>query len=314
MIQNVNINNHQRGRPTLIKPLIVCLNCGKSFPVYPHVQKENRVKFCSRLCWKEYKKSHYNPSSHSMKIVNMRKINPCATLEQIGIKNNVSRERVRQILDKANLPTRHYIKRTLYTCLNCGKETTNKHGFCSLLCRKAYNTITLVCDGCGRLFPRKKADVLTHNEDRGYKGHCFCSHKCQLEYYWSHPHSPRRVAIHKQKYDYELVKTLYLQNKSGEEIKNAIGAKSTHAVYQIINYLRKLKLITPPVIKKYDYDLIEQLYLENKPLEEIRATVNARSIGVISAILTDIRKHKNIKKRPQFNAYSNRDITKEKNG
>ena len=58
------------------------------------------------------------PMSTNEKVIELRTSNPNLTLKEISISVGVSRERVRQILEKNNLPTSHY-----RPALNCNIET-----------------------------------------------------------------------------------------------------------------------------------------------------------------------------------------------
>lgn len=70
-----------------------CIDCGARITA-----QANRCLQCSI-------KFQLSQSSTSKKVIKMRKENPRATLQQIGNKVGVSRERVRQILSRAKLPT-----------------------------------------------------------------------------------------------------------------------------------------------------------------------------------------------------------------
>ncbi len=90
-------------------------------------------------------------------VVEARNENPCATLQQIGNKFGVTRERVRQILKRDGLETRHF--RQHYLCNHCRKVIIGNRGlkpkFCSRVCRSKYYDVELICDGCGKSFIRK---------------------------------------------------------------------------------------------------------------------------------------------------------------
>ena len=58
------------------------------------------------------------PMSTNEKVIELRTSNPNLTLKEISISVGVSRERVRQILEKNNLPTSHY-----RPARNCNIET-----------------------------------------------------------------------------------------------------------------------------------------------------------------------------------------------
>lgn len=115
-----------------------------------------------------------------------RVLSPEATLKQIAAKFGITRERVRQILAKANLPTRHRTPgKSYYACNNCGRVFP-PHGsrspniFCSWECFKLYHQAnkfaTLACDECGKLF-KLRYTQLSARVKHGQK-HFFCSRSC----------------------------------------------------------------------------------------------------------------------------------------
>ena len=70
--------------------------------------------------------------------------NPCATLETIGGKAGVTKERVRQILKGHGLPTIHWKpKKPEYICFNCGIITHRKSSLCSPKCWHEYYNATI---------------------------------------------------------------------------------------------------------------------------------------------------------------------------
>ena len=112
------------------------------------------------------------------KILEIRINNPCATLQQIGNQTKLTRERVRQILNKHGLPTHHYHQRKQYTCLNCGKIiTTDATHFCSRKCRHNYSQITVICSECNESFVISKTDLIARTK-RHIIPKMFCSKTC----------------------------------------------------------------------------------------------------------------------------------------
>jgi YHS domain-containing protein len=117
-------------------------------------------------------------------IIRERIDNPGATLKQIGDKYNRSYERVRQILAKNNLPTRHCRTKyhPKYICNQChqviDQTKTAAKLFCSPECKQAFYLATLECDGCGKLFQmeiwRLKRKIVNHLQE-----YFFCSRRCR---------------------------------------------------------------------------------------------------------------------------------------
>jgi hypothetical protein len=109
------------------------------------------------------------------KVTAMRQANPCATLEEIAKARGLTRERVRQLLRAAGLPTRHF--RPSYVCLNCGKVVPGhrKQVFCNKQCRYEYHNPLIECFECGRLFRRKQSQLICPDQEHT---HYFCSRHC----------------------------------------------------------------------------------------------------------------------------------------
>ena len=58
-------------------------------------------------------------------VIRMRMDNPGATLQDIGDKVGVSRQRVHRIVREHDLQTRHYSQKLLYECPVCTISSTN---------------------------------------------------------------------------------------------------------------------------------------------------------------------------------------------
>jgi len=113
---------------------------------------------------------------------------PCASLQDIADKVGLTRERVRQILEKNNKKTKHF--KQSYICNNCGKKYTPDYKeffginklFCTKKCRKEYNYklhhVTVQCTTCGKDKEIKLSQFLYHCE-RSDKLIFFCDKKCQ---------------------------------------------------------------------------------------------------------------------------------------
>ena len=115
------------------------------------------------------------------KLAKMRWMNPCATLQDMGDHFGITKERVRQVLNEMNLPTRHFSEKKMVSCLQCGNPIREGKEFCNRECQNIYNTILITCSQCGKLMKRKACQTLL-TESRiklGYKGNFFCSKRCQ---------------------------------------------------------------------------------------------------------------------------------------
>ena len=83
-------------------------------------------------------------------VIETRIKNPCATLDEVGVKFGVTRERIRQILKKHGEPTMHFIQ--TYLCIQCGKDMGNKKKlFCDPECYHKYTHMKIACVWCGTL-------------------------------------------------------------------------------------------------------------------------------------------------------------------
>lgn len=119
------------------------------------------------------------------RIKQLRENNPCMVLREIGECVGVSRERVRQVLNKAQLRTRAWSD-LLRICPNCDKEfqaTNRKSIHCSRSCQAQFTWIPIICDTCGVLFYRRQSVLMANlrnpNHSFGYTGeHYFCSRSC----------------------------------------------------------------------------------------------------------------------------------------
>ncbi len=104
-----------------------------------------------------------------------RKRNPCATLEEIGQKYNVSRERIRQVLSKHGLSTKALVIKS--ACMNCNKVIYKSQKFCSRECQHEYARIPVACQQCGKIFKRYQSEI-TYRFRENSEHRFFCSRKC----------------------------------------------------------------------------------------------------------------------------------------
>ncbi len=116
-------------------------------------------------------------------VIEIRKVNPCALLKDIGDKVGVTRERVRQILKRANLPTRHYIIKR--HCAKCGVPVAGGVKYCAK-CHHELHHVKLICDTCGIMFERKLSHILAYPSRMNKRNSTlnmkqvgiFCTKKC----------------------------------------------------------------------------------------------------------------------------------------
>ncbi|MEK6878660.1 MAG: sigma factor-like helix-turn-helix DNA-binding protein, partial [Nanoarchaeota archaeon] len=101
------------------------------------------------------------------------------TLQQIGTKCGVSRERIRQILKKMGLQTRsdHFIK--IKKCVGCDNIVTSRDRiYCSNDCYTNNHSILVFCSTCQKVKRIRKADYNRNNNQRRYTGRFFCDRNC----------------------------------------------------------------------------------------------------------------------------------------
>lgn len=111
-------------------------------------------------------------------IIDYRLGNPETTLQGIANEFGITRERVRQILFKAGVPTkrRQFLWKNEYFCPKCGEYKT----FYARLCRKcsyAERRILIPCETCGKLISKVRGDIeqaIKRNPDARF----FCSREC----------------------------------------------------------------------------------------------------------------------------------------
>ena len=109
-----------------------------------------------------------------------RKENPEMTLQEIGNKFDLSRERVRQILKQMDLPTKHKSFGSIITqtiCPKCGRQKLYRAKYCRK-CRKELLYEFVQCETCRIPIKRRISYTSYMKERRGYK-HIWCSKKCQ---------------------------------------------------------------------------------------------------------------------------------------
>ena len=161
-----------------------CLQCGKEFCLYLgyYDSRKSGLFYCSRQCYHEHRTNDLQISNKDKmeKLAKIRWTNPCATLQEMGDRLGVSRERIRQMLNRLELPTRHYSEKKMVGCLQCGSPIREGKEFCNLKCHTAYNAIFVTCNQCGKLTRKTTARVISTEQrvKKGYKGNYYCDRKC----------------------------------------------------------------------------------------------------------------------------------------
>ncbi len=113
-------------------------------------------------------------------VIKTKVLNPCATLQQIGDKYGITKERIRQIIKPLKLPTGQHARSSHdYICPQCG----SKKSYGSKLCRKCASPqyIPLACEVCGKVVYRNKKHYL-YNITKGNYQHQYYSKQCQGRY------------------------------------------------------------------------------------------------------------------------------------
>jgi len=147
-------------------------------------------------------------SKHSLEIIEYRKNNPCLTLQQVGNKYGISRERVRQILKRAKEKTTNYYYRGLHQ-------------------------VAVVCSQCGKTFYLKEYDLIDRENRASKTGGRFCSNSCAAKWNWEHGIFERHL-----KYDYNLIIKQYNDNMSLIDMAS-LNNTTTGIIGAIIHNLRK---------------------------------------------------------------------------
>jgi endogenous inhibitor of DNA gyrase (YacG/DUF329 family) len=135
--------------------------------------------------------------------------NPCLTLEQIGHKFGITRQRVDQILLSVDI---HIGKRrkTRPLCLNCGKPCKRmKAVYCSVKCFNEQHRLTLICHTCGKTITRSQSAVLRTETNPEYTEKKFyCSNRCKganigkTYGFTAHPENISKVCRFQKKHDH----------------------------------------------------------------------------------------------------------------
>ena len=110
------------------------------------------------------------------KVSLLRRQHPSMQAIRIAETLNISRERVRQLLTEAGLPT--YFRKHYGWCELCGSPMpATRKSYCSKECRTKAKRITFQCDYCGHDKVLIQA-AYNAQKRRGYK-HMYCSIQCR---------------------------------------------------------------------------------------------------------------------------------------
>ena len=71
------------------------------------------------MLWGRDRKPHPKGENFN-RALELRKTTPCLTLQEVGDKLGVTRERARQLLKAGEMPTKRYLRK--YYCRKCGKD------------------------------------------------------------------------------------------------------------------------------------------------------------------------------------------------
>lgn len=116
----------------------------------------------------------------NLAIIERRKNSPGLSLKQVGDEFDITKERVRQILSSAGMPTRHHTHEKVSHCLRCGAEIKNR-SYCRK-CQFELHNVELICDNCGIKFWRRVSAVLKYASRKTSYGanskYTFCSRHC----------------------------------------------------------------------------------------------------------------------------------------
>lgn len=138
-------------------------------------------------------------------IIKWRKANPEMTMTEIGHKVGRSRERVRQILVRAGLPTHIPYQPWENHCVDCGKSITPYQG--AKRCRKCAShhrfgttIVKFNCASCEAETTRTSGTIACQSRNRERRGlppqtRWFCSRVCQGRYVGTHYGRGKPIAL-----------------------------------------------------------------------------------------------------------------------
>lgn len=134
--------------------------------------------------------SKCSPSRTTTKtLLALRSSNPCKSTASLGRELGISRERARQILSRAGMPTT--IIRPKSLCPVCDSPFRSGQKTCSLMCFHKIRYVEVACSHCSRLYEiRIKRLILmtTRGQQRW-----FCSTLCKISWLTQHNKELRQI-------------------------------------------------------------------------------------------------------------------------
>ena len=122
------------------------------------------------------------PITNRERVLELRESNPTMAAVRIAEILDITRERVRQILKDAGLPT--YIPRHYGFCKLCGQDIpATRTTYCSAKCRTKASQITISCTFCGNSKTLRRS-AYNAQVKRGYK-YMYCSVECRQRGNWA---------------------------------------------------------------------------------------------------------------------------------
>lgn len=151
-------------------------------------------------------------------VIEERARSPCATLQQIGDRFGITRERVRQVLkrggkDTCNAKFRYYKEHPRTICPDCGGVKGGSAQRC-WRCWQKSRLIPVACSYCGQITMRNAKRVI-NDIQKGAK-YFFCNHHCRGKWLGhNHGFRPGNRITKPRKWDYELVWQTHLDTGYG---------------------------------------------------------------------------------------------------
>ena len=169
-------------------------------------------------------------------LIALRQANPCLTLQAVGDKYGITKERVRQVLKGAGQPTRRYYPSKEVLCLNCG-QATKRERYCSDKCWHEYTHPLMECSYCGTLFRRNAKQIISQLSYGHKKTHLFCSKRCQGKWLAQH-------YGFKKKYNETAIRATWMRTGYGA---SQLARLFDIPIPSMANYLRRFRKETKPL-------------------------------------------------------------------